>query len=58
MMNRFLQFATEYQPGDQGEVNIAIVGGGATRRRALRGSQRGGTAHTYGFKNLTTDSLG
>ena len=28
MMNRFLQFATEYQPGDK--VKIAIVGGGAT----------------------------
>lgn len=56
MMNRFLQFATEYQPGDK--VRIAIVGGGAT------GVELSAELHnaveqlyTYGFKNLNSESL-
>ncbi|MGL5030640.1 MAG: NAD(P)/FAD-dependent oxidoreductase [Aeromonas sp.] len=56
MMNRFLQFATQYQPSDK--VKIAIVGGGATGvELAAELYNAVEQLHTYGFKNLTTDSL-
>ncbi len=56
MMNRFLQFATEYQPGDK--VKIAIVGGGATGVELSAELYNAvEQLYAYGFKNLTTDSL-
>ena len=56
MMNRFLQFATEYQPGDK--VKSAIVGGGATGVELSAELYNAvEQLYAYGFKNLTTDSL-
>ena len=55
-MNRFLQFATEYQPGDKGEDHH--------RRRRRTGVElsaelynAGGVALRLRLQNLTTDSL-
>ena len=57
MMNRFLQFATEYQPGDK--VKIAIVGGGATGVELSAELYNAvEQLYAYGFKNLTTADFG
>ncbi|MCZ4263222.1 FAD-dependent oxidoreductase, partial [Limimaricola sp. G21655-S1] len=50
MMNRFLQFATEYKPGDK--VKIAIVGGGATGVELSAELYNAvEQLYAYGFKN-------